>query len=147
MSYGRAATRGFSKLYLTDFDRLEFVATEDMLVKYKCDESKIGEETALDIMLSNLDGLKAFGCEVADDGMLINHVSGFSKEATDPSPPNNPDDIIPPGCTVGLLTWGSPRGNPSACTNAYHGSENNGASYKTDAFESMSWLVLTLSSP
>lgn len=128
-------------LYLTDFDRLVEVADEDLPKMRKVAEGRIGEESAFSVMVTRAKRMQELGCVMADDGLPINHVTGFPKRPSDPADVKEPKDILPTNTEIGLLCWGSPHFNASACSGAHHGSMKSGASYKTEAFESMAWMA------
>jgi hypothetical protein len=72
--------------------------------------------------------------------MPFTNVSGFAKEARD-TEIKNPIDVVPAGCSIGLLLWGSPHRNPSDCSDKRHGSLKQSETHKTESFESMAWLA------
>lgn len=134
-------TLPLSKLFVTDFDRLTHIMANDMDPEYTTPVGKLGSMSAFEVLMGNASVLGELGCQLAEDGGPFNAVSGFAKQEADSADVQVPEDIIPAGTKVGMLLWGSPHPNPSACTGQYHGSHDTGADYKTQAFESMAWLA------
>ena len=130
-----------SNLYLTDFDRLVEVADKDLPDSRKIAEGRIGEASAFSVMVTRAKVMKELGCVMADDGLPINHVTGFAKQPGDPTKVKEPKDILSRHIEIGLLFWGSPHFNSSACSDEHHGSMKSGATYKTEAFESIAWMA------
>jgi hypothetical protein len=132
-------TAALSNLHLTDFDGLREGAVDagdPECTGQLCD----GNVNAFCVLKERATLMASLGAKIDElTGLPFNNVSGFAKSASESI--LNPIDVIPPGCNVGLLLWGSPHPNPSSCDRESHGCFTTGATYKTNAFESMAWLA------